>query len=223
VGARTEVNNGGQTVTSNSGVVGLYGRTSLGVVHVDASLIGGLSGNNSTREVAAPGGLEQATAQFSSWFLAPSLGMELPVLENASGVLSVVGRASYILGGAQGYTEAGSSMNLTVGDQTIGMLDARLGLEGVMWTGSDNAADVAVTTKGGLFVQANLAGSTTPVTVLGQTVTAQGLAGTHYGVYGGLGFTVQTGAATLSLGGEGQLRDDGLLSGAVKAGLSAKF
>ena len=223
VGSRTDVNNGGQVVTGSTGIAGIYGRVGLGVVNVDATLIAGLSGNDSVRSVAGPTGPEEARAQFASWFVSPQLGIEIPLLETAESKLSIDGSIGYVGGAANGYTETGSSMNLVVGSQAIGVFDARIGLEGVMFAGRDRASDVTLTARGGLFVQADTGTGAVPVTVLGQTVNAQAGGGTSHGVYGGLGLAADLGTVRFETRADAQWRNDGLLSGVVKIGISSRL
>ena len=219
-----DTNSGGQTVRSNTGVVGVYGHSEFGIVALDYSLLGGFSGHRSERHIAALGGAETATADYSSWFTSPSVGIAIPVLTNEKGEMRVTGRLSYVGGQVAGYSEAGSSANLTVGSQTVGLLDARLGLDGTIWGAPTAFGTVAFKANAGVFAQSNVSGSGTPVTLFGQTQTVAAAGTTTYGLYGGAGLTASI-AANLDLivSADGQFANDGLMVGAAKAGLNGSF
>jgi len=213
-----------QPVATETGLLGLYGRTGLGTVDVSFSLLGGYGGHQSTREVIALGVAETARASFGSWFVAPTLGLDLPVLSGESGELSIVGSAAYVGGSVAGYTETGSSMNLTVGSQTIGAFDSRIGLAGRLAMASIETGDISLQAKAGIFAQANFGSSTVPVTVLGQTTNASTTSGSGYGVYAGTGLEADlTEHVGINAGIDASLRSDGLVAGAAKAGVQGTF
>lgn len=87
-----------------------------------------------------------------------------------------------------GYSETGSSLNLTVGEQGFGVIDARLGLDG---TFGIEGRDAILNASGGLFIQANPGSTNVPVTFLGQTQNAALSGTTEIGLYGGLGLKAQ--------------------------------
>ena len=211
---------GQQALGTDTGLVGLYGSAGVGAVDLSFSLLGGFNGHASTREVVAGGITEIASAGFTSWFVSPSLQVDIPVLSGEQGDLSVVAAATYVGGAVSGYTETGSSMNLSVGPQTIGNLDGRIGLENRMAM----ASGVSLTAGGGLFALANFGSSSVPVTVLGQSVDAVTPGSSGYGVYAGIGLdTPVAGNAALGLSLDGSLRHDGLGSGIAKAKLEGSF
>ncbi|ODT78207.1 MAG: hypothetical protein ABS76_24675 [Pelagibacterium sp. SCN 64-44] len=217
---RASINGGGQVVDTVAGIAGLYGRHEAGIVSIDFSLLGSVGGNQSAREIAGPLGPETARASYSSWFLAPSLGVSVPVLNTETGEVDLVGSVSYIGGQTAGYTETGSSVNLTVGPQTISLLDARLGLAGTFDVGQEGAQ---VTAKGGVFAQSNLGGTSVPVSFLGQTQNAAVAGSTDFGLYAGLGVSAPVGQLTLSANADAQWRFDGQISGSVRLGAKADF
>ncbi len=208
-----------QTVATTTGIVGGYARTELGVVQIDASLLGGYNAHTSTRNT---GGAGTATASFSSWFLAPDIGFTLPVLTSSEGGLNVAFRAKYVGGAVSGYTETGSLANLSIGTQTVSLLDLRLELNGDLEL--DAATRTKVFGKAGLFGQSNLGGSTVPITILDSTFDVASSNSLQYGVYTGAGVTTAVGATTdLSASVNTSARTDGLLSASAKAQLSASF
>lgn len=184
-------------------------------------MLGGLNAHNGTREVFALGMTETALSSFGSWFVSPSVGVEIPLLSSDAGELGIVASASYVGGFVSGYTETGSSMNLIVGEQSIGNLDGRAGLSGKLSAGFSG---VFLTADAGLFAVTNFGNSSVPVTVLGQTTDALTPGASGYGAYAGIGLDAEiTSSALVSLRLDGSQRSDGLLSGAAKAKLEGSF
>ena len=218
---RVDIGSSNHIVDSTTGLAGLYGRHSAGIVDLDFSLLAGVSGHQSSRQVVALGGLETARADYASWFVAPALGVAIPVLQTDTGEVDLVGRVSYVGGNVAGYTETGSSLNLTVGNQAIGLLDARLGLDG---TFDVDGSNTVLNANAGLFAQSNLGGTTVPVTFLGQTQNTAVAGSTEFGLYGGIGLTAHVSpSVTLTAGADAQWHFSGQVSGAIRAGLSAGF
>lgn len=214
---------GNHTIDSGTGVFGVYGSQSVGVVEIDFSVLAGWSGHSSSRDFVALGVAETATADYSSWFIAPALGAAVPVLAMENGEMRIAARAGYIGGEVEGYSETGSSMNLTVGAQTISLLDGRIGLESEFAVGSiENPTRVLL--EGGIFGQSNLGGNSVPISFLGQTQNVAAAGDSHFGIYGGVDVVTDIGnGAELFAGADASLRDDGMISGVAKAGLSGSF
>lgn len=224
VAGNLDINNGGHSVRTNSGVVGVYGRSELGIVDLDFTLLGGFNGHHSERHIVNLRKDETALADYSSWFVSPSVGLSLPLLSISNGELRVASRLSYVGGRVDGYEEAGSNVNLSVGSQQIGVLDARLGLDGTIWALASASHEVTFTANAGLFVQSNLGGTATPVNFLGQTQEVAAAGTTTYGIYAGLGLSATlSNTVKLNTGLDGQRGNDGLLAGSAKAGLSGSF
>lgn len=214
---------GNHAIESDTGVIGVYGSHSAGIADIDFSVLAGWSGHSSSRDFVALGAAETATANYSSWFIAPTLGAAVPVLAMDDGELRVTGRVGYIGGEVDGYTEIGSSMNLTVGTQTIGLLTGRVGLEAEFDVGTvETPATVLV--EGGVFGQSNVGGNTIPISFLGQTQNIAAAGEGHLGVYGGFDLTASVGQnVELFAGADASIRDDGMVSGAATFGLSGSF
>jgi hypothetical protein len=211
-----------QTVTSDIGVFGLYGRGDLGLVTVDVALLGGVSGNNSSRDVSTGGNTQVARASFGGWFVNPTIGLSVPVLSTADGELAVAGSASYLYGGFGGYTETGSSTNLTVGPQTIGVLNLGLGLQGNMVLSANEHGAILGKAKVELFAESNLGTSSVPVSVLGTSIgNAVAPNAVAYGLRGNVGVEMPIGERlTVTAGANGSIRTDGYVSGGANLKLS---
>jgi len=219
-GSTSSVLGGQEKLDSQTGILGLYGKTALGVIDLDFAVLGGVSSHTSKREVVANHTIETASGDFTSVFIAPSLGVSLPVLSKDATSVSLRGEASYVAGLTSGYTETGSSMNLTVGGQSIGFLDVRVGVE-VRHEFSHSTALVA---KVGVLGQANLGSSSVAVTSFGHSVDAGSPGTSSFGVYGGVGFdTALSDTFTLKGSLDGVARADGRNSVSANIGLSGKF
>lgn len=224
IGSSVDVNVGGQTVQSQTGVLGVYGKTEVNIAELNYSLIGGFANNHSQRNMLTLGVPQTAVADYSSWFLAPSIGASLPVLSSDRGELKVAAQVGYIGGQVAGYTETGSGMNLIVGTQSVSLLDARLGLEATLDGGSTGFGETKFRAKGGIFLQSNMGGSSTPVTVLGQAQNVALAGTTNYGLYAGAGLSIPVSSGiNIDVSVDGQVGNDGMLSGAGKAGLVGAF
>ena len=133
-------------VMTDTGMLGAYFRSDAGIVRVDTSLIGGVSLHNSVRST----GIETATADFASWFLAPEIDGTIPIspgsLEtSADGQGQICGRSS------RGIHQTGPTANLTVGSQPIRLLDVRSELNAQTTMSHSEFGDVALSAKLGAF------------------------------------------------------------------------
>ncbi|MDR3473100.1 MAG: autotransporter outer membrane beta-barrel domain-containing protein [Devosia sp.] len=224
---RTNFNvvDGPQTVTADTGVVGVYGKTRIDTIGLDFSVLAGFGSNSSTRTVTTITGDETATASFMSWFIAPEIGATLPVLTMQNGQLNVAGKLGYIGGNFAGYTETGSDANLTVGSEDIGVFDAKVELNGNTTLSGTGMGDAVLSGKVGLFAQTDVGGSAVPVSVLGLPTAGSSASGASgYGVYAGAGIDmpIQDGL-TLGASVLGSARNDGNYGGIGKLKLSGSY
>lgn len=215
---------GDQVLNTTTGSVGLYGSAQFGVADIDVSLLAGLSGNQSNRKVVAGGTTETAAGNFLSGTITPSVALSVPVLSADGGSISLEASGSYTAGLVSGYSETGSSMNLAVGNQTIQMIDARVGLSAKTLVATTGGASYALTAKAGVLVSSNFGSSSVPVTTLNQTTQLATPGSTAYGVYTGFGAEAAI-SETLHLGAhlDGSWRSDGIGSAAAKFTLSGGF
>jgi len=218
------VANGAQTIASDTGILGVYGETDLGVVTIDYSLLGGASAHSSSRQVVALGVLQTARANFSSWFLSPEIGVELPLLASAEGELNVKASASYLGGGVSAYTETTPGGSVSVGAMGIGVWQGEIELNGSRIISSNEHGDVVLEGKVGLLAQANAGTSNIPVNILGTTVAYSAPGTSSYGAFVGASITAPlTDIVTLSAGVDGSVRTDGTTAASANVGLSADF
>jgi hypothetical protein len=221
-----DIANGPQTITSTLGFLGVYGQDDLGVVRLDGQIIAGGGTNDSSRTIYTPGGSDTATASYTSWFFAPQVGATLPVLhmENNTDV-SVVGKVGYIGGSLGGYSESGSAYGITVGAQTIGILNGYAGLAAETTLGNAGSGDIKARADLGVFAQNNVGATTVPVAIAGiDTAGAVVPSGTTYGAKAGVNFEVPiTDVMTLGAGATGSLRNDGQFAGTARVKLGGSY
>jgi hypothetical protein len=224
VQSRNSTLGGDETLDTTTGVAGLYGQARLSGVDLHFSLTGGASLHQSFRKVVAGGTTDTATASFGSAFAAPSAMLSVPVLANGGTSLALVGGGSYVGGLVSGYSETGSAMNLTVGAQTIGVIDARLGLEARQLVADTAGGPYALTAKAGVFADDNFGSSSVPVTLWGVSQTVATPGSTAYGAYGGFGVDgAMAGTMHISAHMDGSVRTDGVVTASAKAGIGGAF
>src|SRR3569832_2747758 len=115
-------------------------------------------------------------------------------------------------------------MNLTVGSQTIQVIDARVGFATKALIATTDGATYALTAKAGMFTTSSFGSSSLPVTVLGQTTQLSTPGSTAYGIYTGVGVE---GAITqtlhLGLHLDGSWRSDSIGSAGAKVTVGGVF
>jgi Autotransporter beta-domain len=107
---------------------GTYGRYKIGDAFLDFVVQGGHSQNSTIRNInnnLVAGGQETATASFGGWFISPELafGERFALPDNWS--LTPAARVRYVAAEFAGFTESGSTANLTVGDRMLQDVEER--------------------------------------------------------------------------------------------------
>jgi hypothetical protein len=150
--------------------------------------------------------------------------VSMPVLEGEQGTLALATSASTVIGAATGYTETGSSANLTVGGQTISAFDGRIGVEGhrAAVIGDGIAADLSART--GLFAQLNGGSASVPVAFGGQALSVATPGASALGIYAGGAIDMAlTERMNFSLAADAEFRSDGRAGVSVSAGVTGAF
>lgn len=223
---RVNVDMDSQKIDTDYVFGGVYGRYESGTHFTDFALSGGHSQNSSMRLVAnnlAPNGLETATGSYGGWFISPELayGTRLPF--GNGNVLTPSARVRYLAGFLDGYSEAGSAQNLTVGSRMIQNVEERFELALSRVNPVQQGFLKVTATLGVLSVQrlgdtvnANLIGQDLSFSTPGQSVTA--------GLYSGFGVDYRiTQRLGLFAAAEGTVMSDNSLTGIARAGLRAAF
>ena len=192
--------NAGSTRTDTvfGGLYGRYAFASFGAPsYLDFVLQGGGSNNGVIRgninNNLLAGGLETATASYSGTYVSPELtyGVKLPLWANY--VLTPSIRLRYVAGTFGGYTESGSTANLTVANRTIQDFEQRGELKLTRVT-AFTARDVLLTSVNVGVLGIERLGDTTINTVLlgqGLPLVTPGK-NNVVGLFGGLGMEWRT-------------------------------
>jgi hypothetical protein len=101
---------------------GLYGRKDFGPVFVDFALLGGHTANHTTRNInnnTLVNGLEVATASFGGWFISPEVATGYRYDFMPGWTLTPAARLRYLAASYDGFTESGSTANLTAADHSL--------------------------------------------------------------------------------------------------------
>lgn len=216
---------GAQQIDTVTGIVGVYGEHQLGTIGLSFSALAGFSHHDSAREVIFLGALQTAAADYSSWFISPTIGIEIPLLQSDEGEVNFASSLNYIGGQVNGYTETGSGLNLAVGNASIKVAEVRFEVNGKTKVGQTDHGAVVLSGKIGVLAQSNFGGSTVDVSFFGGPTQNAVTPGTStYGAYIGAGLSAPFAEnIDLELGTDFLLRNDGLsdLSGSAK--FSMKF
>jgi Autotransporter beta-domain len=126
------------STASDVGFAGVYGRKDFGAAFVDFALLGGHTANSTTRNInnnLVANGMEIATASFGGWFFSPEIaaGYRYDIAQGWS--VTPAARLRYLAANYDGFTESGSTANMTAGGRTLENAEERaeLTLTRTMW------------------------------------------------------------------------------------------
>ncbi|MDF2374253.1 MAG: autotransporter outer membrane beta-barrel domain-containing protein [Rhizobiaceae bacterium] len=182
-----------QTVEGQGLFAGVNGEKSFGAFTIDLAVAGGRVTHDSKRFVndnlALTNGLtlgqSWAEARYDGWFFAPEVGVSAAIGEWNGWSLTPSARLRHASQWLDGYKETGSNANASVGDRTLGLLEARveLGARKTMGVGS-------VSTRLGYQIRRSTGDDTAAVTLLDST-NSVGLGDTDSAAaYAGMGINL---------------------------------
>lgn len=119
---RTSIDFNSGNTASDVVFTGVYGRKDLGPAFIDFALLGGHTGNRTTRNInnnLAANGLEIATASFGGWFFSPEVAAGYRYDFMPGWTLTPAARLRYLAANYDGFTETGSTANLTARGRTL--------------------------------------------------------------------------------------------------------
>ena len=224
---KLDVDLNSQSVKTDYMFGGVYFRLDRVTHFFDVAMTGGITSNDSTRQVAhnlAPAGQETATASYNGWFVSPEFtyGVRIPVASNATLTPSVKFR--YIGGHQSVYTEAGSSQTLTVNARTSHNLEQRIEFA-LSQIREMNGGSLKTTFTVGALGLERIGGNTVSTVLIGQNLSfaapGDNLTG---GLYAGVGFDVRFNermGAFVST--EGTVMSDKSTLGTAKSGVRVTF
>ncbi len=151
---------------------GLYGRQDFGRAFVDFALLGGHTGNRTTRNVnnnLLAGGLEIATANFDGWFISPEVAAGYRYDFAPGWSVTPTARLRYLAASYDGFTEAGSTANLTAAGRTLEDVEERAEAT-VTRTMAGDAGRFQVGLTGGVLGQQRTGAGNVNAILLGQAL-----------------------------------------------------
>jgi len=110
---------------------GVYGRKDFGRAFIDFALLGGHTANTTSRTInnnVLANGLEIATASFGGWFFSPEIAAGYRYDVAPGWTLTPTARLRYLAATYDGFTETGSTANLTAADRTLQSAEERADL-----------------------------------------------------------------------------------------------
>jgi len=215
-----------QTVEGQGLFAAVIGEKTFGAFTIDLAFAGGRVTHDSKRFVndnlALTNGLtlgqSWADARYDGWFVAPEVGVSATIGELNGWSLTPSARLRHASQWLDGYKEIGSNANASVGDRTLGLLEARveLGARKTIGIGS-------VSTRLGYQIRRSTGDDTAAVTLLDST-NSVGLGDTDSAAaYAGMGINLDiTPGMQIHVDVTGYFGDD-MTGGQASAKFAASF
>jgi outer membrane autotransporter protein len=161
----------------NTVFAGMYAHYSQGALFAQAVLQGGHSINDSSRNInnnLVPGGLEVAKASYGTTYFSPEanlgLNFALGSLHGASYTLTPSVNVRYLFAAVDGYTETGSTANLSVASRNVQDVEERGQLKLTSRTVISANKVLLGSIYGGVLGVQRMGNTTINATLLGQEI-----------------------------------------------------
>lgn len=202
---------------------GLYGRHDFGAGKLDASLIAG--GIASTSERSINSGAQTATGSYGGWFFSPEVAVSRDQGLGSGWMFTPKGVVRYTHGSFDGYSEHGSSQNITYQGRSSDVLQAALELKVTRWRQLADGQSAGLSLTGTVEDTYNMGDSKLNASLQGTDFTvasseARNVVGGKLGASAELRVNSRT---TLFAGARAGLYSDQSWDYAANAGLKLKF
>jgi hypothetical protein len=198
---------------------GVYARSQFGASFIDLALIGGRLDNDTKRNIGGGLALETALSSYSGWFVNPLITVGHSFLLGGGVTLTPAVKARYVATHFEGYTETGSTVNLTVAGRDVQIFEERaeLTLASVQYW---NANRITFRMTGGVLAQQRAGDAAVNAVLLGTNFVVATSDQKHVtGLYGNWGIDWQVGRIALFAAGEITGTNDNATSFAGKGGM----
>ncbi len=201
---------------------GLYSRITWGGTYLDLAAIAGVLDNSSVRNVGGGLALQAARSSYDGWFVNPSatLGHSFALEASGATTLTPAVKVRYVGAHFDGYTETGTTANLTIGARDVHAFEERGQLTLATTRDFGSWSRLTMHMTGGVLAQQRSAGATVNLSLLGQNVLAAtpDKANTA-GAFGSAGFDWQIGNLMVFSAAEFTATDDANRTMSAKGGL----
>ncbi len=204
---------------------GAYGRQTWGGTFLDLAVIAGNLDNANVRNISGGLAFQTATASYGGWFVDPSLtaGRRFDIDGRGFTITPAV-KARYLAAHFDGYTETGSSANLTVAGRNFQAWEERAELTFANTSTMGNGNRVTARVTIGALAQQRSAGGQVNIALLGQNfLAATPDRGSITGGFGSAGLDWQMGNVALFALGEATSTNDSTRTYAGKGGVRVSW
>ena len=199
---------------------GAYGRLTRGSTFLDLAVVGGSLDNSSARAIAGGLAPQIATASYGGWFVDPAmmLGHRIDIDQRGFTITPAL-RVRYVAAHFDGYTETGSTANLTIDGRDFQAWEERVEITFAN-TRMIGASRVTARVTGGFLGDQRSTGGQVNIALLDQNfLAATPDRGSIAGGYGSAGLDWQIGRVTLFAAGEATYTNDATKIYAGKGGV----
>lgn len=221
--AYTSLSSGIGSVRNDLGLAGIYARRNFGKAWADFTVAGGHLQSETRRSVN--GGAETATGKADGWFGTGEVAVSTRYDLGSAWSLAPSVRLRYSAMRLDGYSETGSSQNVSYDEQTSQSLEGRLEGKLIYAMPFNSSLPSNVWLKGGILAREAIGPSSAGANVLGTDFTVETVTDRHvYGATLGAGFDMMVSERTSVFGAlDGTLLSNQSQTGTVRGGVKIAF